>query len=311
MQPREAIASLQLLVALAKADGKIEQSEREALEDAFKDLQLPEGYTVDRLLSQEVIIESILNEIKSPESQKAAFKSAYLLAHADGDFSKIEQHLITTLKDRWNIADEEITELNNSINMANAVVSSDVSLSESSDPGQEAQKLIKKYLVLNTLTGAIPIPLIAEAAIVASQMIMVIDIGRIYGHDIDKTLAKAILVSLGIGTSASIAVSSLAKLVPGWGSVVGATVAFSTTYALGHAATKYFESGKNIPLDSLKNIYQEKKSEGKKEYEKSRTQIEENKQIAIKLEDLSKQFKAGKLTQDQYNQEVNKIKQSL
>ncbi|MBI4852349.1 MAG: TerB family tellurite resistance protein [Acidobacteria bacterium] len=310
MQPREAIASLQLLVAVAKADGKIEESEREALEDAIKDLALPEGYTVDKLLSQEVILESVLNEIKSSESQKNAFKSAYLLANADGDFSKIEKHLIKMLETRWNISPEEIAELNNIINISNMVVSSDTT-TEVENPELAGQKTLKTYLVINTLLGAIPVPLVADALILTSQMSMIIDIGKIYGYDTDRTLAKAIIVSLGIGTGASIAVSSLAKLVPGWGSVVGATVAFSTTYALGHVAVKYFESGKNIPLNSLKDIYQAKKSEGKKEYEKSRSTIEENKHIANKLEELSKALKDGKLTQDKYQEEVNRIKENL
>jgi uncharacterized protein (DUF697 family)/tellurite resistance protein len=311
MQPREAIASLQLLVAVAKADGKIETSEREALEDSLKDLTLPVDYSIDKLLSQEVVLEAVINEVKSTEAQKAAFKSAYLLAHADGHFAKEEQHLLSMLQQRWNISNEEVTELNNSVNVANATVTSNVTTVNASERDVTVQKTIRNYLILTSLAGAIPIPLIGDLMVIPLQMKMMMDLGKIYGFNLDKTTVKAMLGSLGVGTGARIAVSSLAKFVPGWGSVVGATAAFSTTYALGNVATQYFESGGNLSIDSFKKAFQEKKEEGKKEYEKSRNQIEANKEVAKQLEDLGKALKTGKITQGQYDQQVNKINSSL
>lgn len=313
MEMREAIATLQLLVAVAKADGKIEENERKTLEDTLKDLDLPEGYTVDTLLSQEIILESVLNEIKSPESQRNAFKSAYLLAYADGDFSKVEKHLITTLQTRWNIAQEEIEELNEAIDISNNVVSSEPASTDKSQSKLTKEKIVWKYSGLNALFGFNSVPILPELLVLNFQLRMVVDIGKIYGYDESETKknAKMLGVSLGLGTGVVLAVRSFVRLVPLWGNILGATTAFSSTYALGHACIKYFESGKTASVESLQNVYKEKQLEGKQEYKNFSTNFETNKNFVSKLEDLSKDLKAGKITQTQYQEEINKIKQNL
>src|SRR6476659_6355828 len=73
---------------------------------------------------------------------------------------------------------------------------------------------------------------------------MVRDIGQYWGHPLDRSAAKTMLYGMGLGTGARLAVNNLAKLLPGWGSAVGATTSFASTFALGKVIDKMFASGK-------------------------------------------------------------------
>ena len=98
-----------------------------------------------------------------------------------------------------------------------------------SDPVLRATEIksdVLKYSVLSGALGAFPIPGLAIAtdlAVVGLQVKLVRDIGQRWGHKVDKQAAASLLGGLGLGTGARIAVSNLAKLIPVWGSVVGAT----------------------------------------------------------------------------------------
>lgn len=305
---REVIASLQLLMAVAKADGELHPSERDAIMEALRDVELPQGYTVDMLLSEEVVLESVVNEIKTEEGRRNAFKAAYLMAHADSDYNKAEQYVIEMLKKRWNIEDEVLEELDTGLEIADTTLISNISISEGAEREASANRKIHQYLVLTTLAGAIPVPLIGDLMVAPLQMAMVYELGIIYHHNLDKPAIKAMLGTFGIGKGLRIAISSLAKLIPGWGSIVGAVGAFSTTYALAQVCRKYFESGGQVSLDSLKDLFSQKKEEGKRQYEQQKeTIVANNAEIAKEMAEIGTKLRTGELKLKDYDQRISEL----
>ncbi len=72
----EALASLKILVAIARADGTVHNDERRSLAAALESLELPGGTTVDRLLADPVDVAAELRKITSPEGRDQIYRSA-------------------------------------------------------------------------------------------------------------------------------------------------------------------------------------------------------------------------------------------
>src|SRR5262245_9417907 len=90
----EALASLRILVAIARADGTIHNDERKSLAAALESLSLPGGMTVEKLLAENVDVDTQLRELKSPEAREQIYRSAYFMAYADGTCTKEEQAIL-------------------------------------------------------------------------------------------------------------------------------------------------------------------------------------------------------------------------
>lgn len=307
MDSKEALASLQLLVAVAKANGVISDEERSAIQDALEGGSLPGEYTVDSLLSENQPLESILAVIQSEEARHQAFSAAYLLAYADGDYSPEEKALLDDLQKRWNIPDSEMVDLHNAVMISQGTMAASTGAPGLAVRSEDAQEIIKIHRVLAGIAGAVPIPIVGEIMVLTAQIRMVAEIGRTYGRNLDKASIKALLATAGLGTGARMAVTSLAKLVPGFGSLVGAAGGFIATHAMGQVAIKYFEAGGTLSNDAIKSLFKEQKAAGQKEYEANKGTLDANKEVAAKMTELGKQLKANSITQEQYDEEVAKL----
>lgn len=293
-------------MVVAKADGEVHPDEEKALVDALQGLDLPGGYTAKALLEEEVALEEILAELKSEEVRRQAFRAAYLMAHVDSKYTAAEQRLIERLREQWLIPQEEINQLDKGLSLADTTLMFSISAPVAAQREDEANRKIKQYLVLTTLTAAIPVPLVGDLMVAPLQMGMVYELGTIYGHHLDKASIKAMLSTFGIGKGLRIAISSLAKLVPGWGSIVGAVGAFSTTYALAQVAKKYFESSRRLSLDSLKPLFAQKEEEGKKQFELQKDSIA-NPEVAEQIKRIGEKVSTGELKPEQLQRHISEL----
>ena len=70
---QEAIACLQLLACLAKADGKLHSEEKKILTQAWQKVQalvtLPEELTLDTILAEDIQIDKVLPQIVNIKTQ--------------------------------------------------------------------------------------------------------------------------------------------------------------------------------------------------------------------------------------------------
>lgn len=304
----EAVASLRVLVSVAKADGVLHDAERKALAAALEGMDLPGDTSVESMLDAAIDLDAELARLATDEARTEAYRSAYGLAYADGDCSPEEAALLERIRGALGVPEEQRAALEQLFARAREGAPAEAAhaVKPIADPAERAARIrsdVLKSAVYGAVLGAFPVPGLAIAsdlAIVALQVGLVRDIGRYYGQVVDKNSARALLYTLGVGTGAWIAVSNLAKLVPGWGSAVGAAGSFTTTYAIGRVMDSYFAKAGQADVEELKKEFKAGQKEGKKAYGEMKEEIaakaEANKAA---LTALNEELKAGRITHEE------------
>ena len=310
---QEALASLRVLVSVAKADGELAPQKRTALENVFAGLELPAGATPKSLFDEKIELDTQLRLFTTPASCESLYQSAMGMAHVDGVCTPGEQKMLDHLRATLQISEEKASLARRIFGEARDTVLPS-NLQPVNDPvrrSTEVKSDIVKYSILSSALGAFPIPGIAIAtdlAVVGVQVKMVRDIGQRWGHKVDKQAAVSLLGGLGLGTGARIAVSNLAKLVPGWGSVIGATASFTSTWALGRVAEKYFGSGMKTDMATLKSDFRDAQAEGRKAYDVHKELVDSKRRLnEATLQTLGADLTAGKVTQMEYTARIEQL----
>ncbi|MDB4938776.1 MAG: GTPase protein [Labilithrix sp.] len=311
----EAVASLKILAAVARADGTVHNDERKSLAAALESLDLEKPIPVDELLGTDKGIDVLaeLRRLESPESREQIYRSAFFMAYADGACTKEEQALLDLVAAETGVTAEQRAALERlfvpSAQRTSLLPTKARTIDDSTERAAHVSKEILKYAALTAVLGAFPIPGLAIATdlgVVALQVKMVRDIGQYWGHPMDRNAAKSMLYGMGLGTGARLAVNNLAKLLPGWGSAVGATTSFASTYALGKVIEKYFAADAKGDLASLKDDFKAAEKEGKATYAEHEDEVAE-KAVASKatLAKLTAELNAGKITQAELEQKLS------
>ncbi len=188
-----------------------------------------------------------------------------------------------------------------------------------------ADTIIRNHVIWSMGAGFIPVVVADVLAISALQLDMIRQLCRVYEVDFSETQGKAIVSSLTTSALARIAAGSVAKLIPGVGSVLGgmttSVFAGASTYALGQVFKTHFEMGGTI-LDfdpaRLKKLYREQFEKGKRvaqEWKKeaeaeapqapprkrARVVVEEDERDLLdKLRELGQLHKEGVLTDEEF-----------
>lgn len=313
---QEVLASFKVLVSMAKADGKLLEEEFASLADTFEEIHLPDGVTVDRLLNEEdEPIDTLLSQITSEIAQEMVYQSAYAMANIDGDCSSEEQELLdkigTTFTSSKLWGKQEWLETLERRSTRSSISEQVRQIDDPDKRAIEVENAITDTCFLNAVLGAFPLPGIAIAfdmLIYWNQLDLAQTIGQSWGYDRDnENLRKALFGSLGI-TGTRIAVSNLAKLVPVFGMVVGATTAYASTWALGKVANEYFASGGEMDAFSLRQAFKQAKKEGEAIYKTKAEEIAEKKQaIEPQVQLLNEELKAGNITPDEYQAKLKEL----
>ncbi|MFN5978675.1 MAG: hypothetical protein ACK45W_04990, partial [Pseudanabaena sp.] len=312
----EVLASFKVLVSMAKADGKMLEEEFASLADTFEEIHLPDGVTVDRLLNEEdEPIDILLSQITSDIAQEMVYQSAYAMANIDGECSSEEKELLdkigTTFTSSKLWGKQEWLETLERRSLRSSISEQVRQIDDPDKRASEVESAITDTCFLNAVLGAFPLPGIAIAfdmLIYWNQLDLAQTIGQSWGYDRDnENLRKALFGSLGI-TGTRIAVSNLAKLVPVFGMVVGATTAYASTWALGKVANEYFASGGEMDVFSLRQAFKKAKKEGEAIYKTKAEEIAEKKQaIEPQVQLLNEELKAGSITPDEYQAKLKEL----
>ena len=313
---QEVLASFKVLVSMAKADGKLLEEEFASLADTFEEINLPEGITVDRLLNEEdEPIDTLLAQITSEIAQEMVYQSAYAMANIDGECSSEEKQLLDqigvtfTSSKLWG-KQEWLETLER--RAAKSSISEQVrQIDDPEKRATEVESATTDACFLNAVLGAFPIPGIAIAfdmLIYWNQLDLAQAIGQSWGYDRNRDdFRKAIFGSLGI-TGTRIAISNLAKLVPVFGMVVGATTAYASTWALGKVANEYFASGGEMDAFSIRQTFKQAKQEGKAIYKTKADEIAAKKKaIEPQVKLLNEELQAGSLTPEEYQEKLKNL----
>jgi GTPase len=102
--------------------------------------------------------------------------------------------------------------------------------------------------------GLIPLPLADVIPLLGIQSGLVLSIARIYGFEVTFVRAKELIAAFGIGFAARTLFHELAKFggLPGW--LLSATIAASTTVAIGYASTVWFAEGEKLSPKALNRL---------------------------------------------------------
>lgn len=149
---------------------------------------------------------------------------------------------------------------------------------------KHADTVIRNHVLFSMGFGLVPIPVVDIFAVSAMQLDMIRQLCKVYDKDFSETQGKANVSALTTATLARLGATSLAKLIPVVGSLVGgitnSIMAGASTYALGEVFKLHFESGGtflDFDTNRLKKLYKEKFEKGKKVAQELQRQQDEKK----------------------------------
>ena len=169
------------------------------------------------------------------------------------------QHLSEEERERLTIAFDgrynidtllEVIEENVAFNVA-----LDVMINAEIDKAVEkiAETFVKRFSAASGLVGASPIPVADVFILLPIQMVEVSLIAYLSGNKIDGKAAREFITSLGavfiFGFSLRFVAqqgSKMLNVIPGAGSAISGTVAYTGTYSIGKAAIAYYIKGKSL-----------------------------------------------------------------
>lgn len=143
--------------------------------------------------------------------------------------ARIEKMLPEAMRLRW-VAEEKATQ----------------------DKHEKAEKMI---LVATTTAGAIgliPLPVADMPFIVTTQVSLILGLCSLYGKTFTADTARSLSLAALSAVAGPMVFQTLTKLVPGIGSVVGASVAAACTYAVGTVTQKILEDGLEFDITMFK-----------------------------------------------------------
>lgn len=309
----QAIATLRVLVRLAKAGGTIPPARRAALERAFQRLKLPANISPTSLLDETCDLDVQLFLFRTLEARESLYRSAVAMVHTEGAGTTSEQRMLDHIRTTLHIADESAAMTRRSFDATEEpLLPSDVeAVAEPARRAKEVQADIAKSALLCGLIGSLPTPgqaLATDVALVALQVKLVRDIAQRFGHALDEFAARALLGGLGLGTGARVAVSNVAKHVPVWSSVVGASASFASTRALGEIADAYFRGGAKVAIASMQTDFDAAELEASKSYATQKEHVEsERARNASALQALDVDLSAGRITSREYAARIEQL----
>ena len=318
-QPRpvlspEALARLKTLICVAKADGSLDEQEKMQLEILLQEGSLPEEMTLDQLLTEPIDLFEEIAKITSPQEREITYYAAYTIANANAEYHPEEAKALQQILNAFNLPQEKVQQLNRLVNESYNI-RGDGKIQPLEDPKQRAEAIDKKILRCSTATGVLggfPSPVFStytQAAALGLQNTLVSEIAGLWGYPKFpvKPLFEKMVGSLSL-VSAWLTALDLAKLVPKWGSRIGAADAFVATWAMGKTANSYFESGQELTPIALRQVFKQAKKEGEAVYRHNQVALAQQQQThKAEIESLTEQLKAKKLTLKEYQKEIQQL----
>ena len=124
-------------------------------------------------------------------------------------------------------------------------------------------------------------PLLGTMALIANQIYMIIQLGKVYEEEISESMAVSILGSLGtvfVGQTVATLIPFAALQIP---------IAVGTTYGLGKVVAEWLKTGKPQDLSAFKTVYDNAVLEAKKNIDIFKNNPDEDKPLG----DETKKFK--------------------
>jgi hypothetical protein len=111
IEGNEALAGLQLLVAVAKADSDLTTDERSVIAEALDDAHLPDGITPRALIESSSDVDSLIAQIHAQDARDVAFAACLTMADSSGVRLPKRQAILDKIETAWAVPAEEKSRL--------------------------------------------------------------------------------------------------------------------------------------------------------------------------------------------------------
>ena len=156
-----------------------------------------------------------------------------------------------------------------------------------------------------------PIPVADILILTPIQMAMVATIGYFHGVEVTAERATELMGVMGAGVGLREAARQLVKLVPGYGLVVSASIAFAGTVALGETANLWFARRMKVDAQDLKELFTRTAERAKEEYtlnaDGSGSNLATSGDVRSQIDALRKKLEAGEISQTHFDEAVARL----
>ncbi len=285
---QQALLCIALMAALA--DGSQNDAERDHIAALATEVG-PDLFA--EVASGEMTLESQVALLPNTSKQEA-YALAVAVCTADGLINADEARFLSSLHNALNLETVQSQQLQQEAStLATTPLEKpiDASGATESDP---LESLIVNHAMIAGALQLLPHGL-ATLAVVPLQSKLVYHIAEKNGHKPSRENITDLLMVVGVGLTSQV-VGGIArglfrgvagKAIGGLGGVAAnAALSFATTYALGGVAKRYYEQGRKINADELKEVFAERQVKGKELFVKYQAQIQE-KAESLKNQDLA------------------------
>ncbi|MFW5921322.1 MAG: YcjF family protein [Polyangiales bacterium] len=173
---------------------------------------------------------------------------------------------------------------------------------------QERDQAVRDVIqVCSAASGAVavqPFPVADIALLAPIQIGMVQAIGRIRGCSIDHRTALEILSTFGATLVSHGVVRTSVRLVPVFGWLMGISMSYASTWALGEVSDVWFRCGRDVPPADLRamfrEIYAKKKAEKQAEHRGDDS-------LEQRLDDLGRAYERGLIDEEEFRKKKEEM----
>lgn len=262
LQNRRAL--LALCLTASRADGERDPAERDAIHTALGRIR-SEGLDTEALWNEvesgRRTLAGSARELTTPEARELGYELAVCVCDADGATNEKERAFLAELARELGLASTFTERFRRE---ADALA--ETALTPGASTG-EVEALILKRAILCGGLELLPQSL-ATLAILPLQMQLVYSIGKRHGYELDRGHVKDFLGVAGVGMASQLIEGFVRRLVGGLfgraaggilgglaSGATGAGLSFATTYALGHAAQRYYAGGRKLSGAELRELF--------------------------------------------------------
>jgi uncharacterized protein (DUF697 family) len=285
---QQALLSIALMAALA--DGSQNDAERDHIAKLSEDIG-PDLFA--EVASGEMTLESQVG-LLSASSKPEAYALAVAVCTADGLINADEAGFLAGLHKSLGLEEVVRQQVEQE---ASTLTTAPLDKPLNATGATEADPMESSIVNHAMIAGALQLlpHSLATLAVIPLQSKMVYQIAEKHGHKPSRENITDLLTVVGVGLTSQV-VGGIArgifrgvagKAVGGLaGTAANAALSFATTYALGGVAKRYYEQGRKLSADELKQVFTERQAMGKDLFVKYQAQIQEKAQT-LKNQDLA------------------------
>lgn len=268
MQESERKGILGLCLKAAYADSSKHERERDKIREIAESLKTEADLSSAVLSAADM--EGLVQALKSLESKKLAYEMAVCVCDADGVHSAAEREFLDRLRAALELdANLVVSHVREADAIAATPLDQGGQTAKSSISRAEQDKIILDAAIFNGALELLPESL-ATMAIIPLQMKLVYRIGKSYGFELDSGHVKDFLATAGVGLTSQFLEQAGRRLLGGVLGAIGGRLlggigrqavssgmSFTSTWALGHLARRYYEAGRQLDAESLRATYRD------------------------------------------------------